>query len=83
MAGDNFLSCCGVEAKQFDLSMREVASVLRLEERRKGFSHVAFLGSLCTGWLLSAMEELVRFSGSKDFIKSFREGLRLTIAHRG
>jgi hypothetical protein len=83
MAGDAFLSRFSVEAKKFDLSMREEAFVLQLEERRKGLPHVAFLGLLCTGWLLSMMEELVHFSGSKDFIKSSREGLRVTTAQRG
>jgi hypothetical protein len=82
MAGDAFLSRFGVEAKKFDLSMRVGASVLWLEERRKGLSHIEFLGSLCSGWLLCTVGELVRFSGSKDFIKSFRECLRVTTAKR-
>jgi len=33
--------------------------------------------------LLSTVEELVRFSGSKAFIKSFREGLKVTFFQRG
>jgi hypothetical protein len=55
MVGDAFLSRFGVEAKKFDFSVREGASVLGLEERRRGLPHVAFLGSLCTGWLLSTV----------------------------
>jgi hypothetical protein len=72
-----------MEAKKFELLVGEGASVLRLEERRRGFSHVAFLGALCTGWLSSTVEELVRNSGSTDFIKSFREGSKVSIAQRG
>lgn len=78
-----FLRRFFVEAKNFKLLMEDGASILRLEERRRGFSHVAFLGSLCYVWLLSVVEELVRHSGTKDFIKSFREGLKVTIVQRG
>jgi hypothetical protein len=68
-----------VEAKK----LREGSSILRLEERQRGNSHVAFLGSLCYGWLSSTMEELVCDSNSKDFIKSFKEGSKVTIIQRG
>lgn len=65
-----------METTKFDFLVRKEASVLRVEERRKGRSHVVFMGSLCIGWLLSMVEELVRFLGSKDFFKRFREGMR-------
>jgi hypothetical protein len=67
-----------VEVKKFDFSVRKGASVLCVEERRKGRSHVAFMGSLCIGWLLSMVEELVCFLGSKGFFKRFREGMSET-----
>jgi hypothetical protein len=69
-----------VEAKKIELSVGEGASVLRLEERRKGLSNVAFLGLLCIGWLSSTVEDLLCDSGSKDFTK--REGSRVSIAQR-
>jgi hypothetical protein len=52
-----------VEAKKFELSVGEGASMLRLEERRRGFSHLMFLAALCSGWLSSTVEELVCNSG--------------------
>lgn len=61
-----------VEAKTFKLSMVEGALVLQLEERRGGLSCVAFMGILCTAWLIGTMEELVCNSRTKEFIKSFR-----------
>jgi hypothetical protein len=82
-AGDGLSAafCCGGQKARAFGGGR--SSVLRLEERRRGFSHVAFLGSLCSGWLSSTMEELVRNTDSKDFIKSFREGSKVTIVQRG
>jgi hypothetical protein len=71
-------------AKEFEISAGEGSSVLRLQEKRKGYSHVAFLGSSCTtGWLSSSAKGVVCNSDSKDFIKSFREGSKVTIAQRG
>jgi hypothetical protein len=49
-----------VQAKSFEFSVVEGASVLRVEERRKGFSGVVYLGPLCTAWLASTLEELLR-----------------------
>jgi hypothetical protein len=49
-----------MEAKKFELSAGVGSSVLRREERRKGYSNVAFLGSMCTRWLSSLVEGLVR-----------------------
>jgi hypothetical protein len=61
MAGDAFLSRFGVEAKKFVLSVREGAWSFVWRKGGRAFL-MLFLGSLCTGWLLSTVEELVRFS---------------------
>lgn len=71
-----------MEAKTFVLSVMEGASVLQVEERR-GYSAVAFLGTQCTAWLISTVEELMQSPGAKNFVKSFREGSKATIVRRG
>jgi hypothetical protein len=48
-----------VEAKSFRFSVVEGTSDLRLEEKRKGFSWYAVLGSSCSAWLLSMVEEVL------------------------
>jgi hypothetical protein len=77
-----FLRRFFVEAKSFELSVGEGASVLRLEEKRKGLSNVLCLGLLGVGWLASTVENLVAELGSKVFAKSFREGPKKFIAQR-
>jgi len=72
-----------VEAKTFMFSIVKGASVLRLEERRRGFSGVVFLGSQCTAWLASTVVELTRLPSAKEFIKSFREGPKVLIVRSG
>jgi hypothetical protein len=71
-----------LEAKTFELLVVEGASVLRLEERRKGLSCVAFLELMYTTWLKSMMEELVCISVKNEFIKSFSEESKVFIAQR-
>lgn len=71
-----------VEPKSFEFSMMEGASMLRVEEMRKGFSSVVYLGPLCTTRLASTME-LLWCLGVEDFIKSFREGSKVFIVGRG
>jgi hypothetical protein len=71
-----------VEAKSFQFSVVEGALVLRVEERRKGFSGVVHLGPLCFAWLASTLDELLQCSGVKDFVKSFWEGSKVSIAQR-
>lgn len=48
-----------VEAKAFELSEPEGGFVLRLVERRHGFSRVMLLGKLCVVWLKSTVKALV------------------------
>lgn len=59
-----------VEAKSFHFAVVEGFTVLRVEERRRGFSCVVRLSKLCFGWLKSTLEELGRSSDTKNFIKS-------------
>jgi hypothetical protein len=45
-----------VESKSFVLSALDGASVLRVEEKRKGFFGEVILSNQCTAWLASTME---------------------------
>lgn len=72
-----------VKAKTFALSMVEGASVLRLEERRNGFSGVVFLGNLFVAGLVSELEKLSRLSENTEFVNSFREGPKVFIILKG
>jgi hypothetical protein len=71
-----------VEAKSFHFAVVEGFTVLRVEERRRGFSCVMRLSKLCSIWLKSTLEELGRSSDTRDFIKSFHEGSKVSIAWR-
>jgi hypothetical protein len=73
--------CC-VESKTFVFSVREGASVVRVEERRGRFSGRVLLGAQSCGWLLSTLESVLRFIG-KDFVRSFRDGSKVFIVRRG
>jgi hypothetical protein len=44
---------------------------------------VAVLGTRCTAWLLSMVEEVLRNPGIEGFVKSFRERSKVTITWRG
>jgi hypothetical protein len=71
-----------VEAKSFIFSVAEGSFELRVAEKRKGFSGWIRLGSGCVAWLLSMVEEVLQNPGF-DFVKSFREGSKVTIVRRG
>jgi uncharacterized protein YjaZ len=45
-----------VEAKSFSFSVKTGNSVLRLEEKRKGFGGFIFLGIKCSDWLADTVE---------------------------
>jgi hypothetical protein len=49
----------------------------------KSFFGAIVLSTQCSDWLASTLETLLGFSGDHDFVKSFREGSKLLIAHRG
>lgn len=63
--------------------MVDGASVLRLEERRRGLPHVVFMGKLCFEWMRFKVEALVHNTEVKKFIHSFREGSKAFIEQRG
>jgi len=44
---------------------------------------VVLLGTECIVWLLSMLEEALHNPRYKDFVKSFREGSKVTIVRRG
>jgi len=56
---------------------------LRVVEKRNGFSGWVLLGERCVAWLLLMVEEVLRDRGSELFVKSFREGLKVTIIRLG
>jgi hypothetical protein len=70
-----------VEAS-FEFLMMEGALILRVEEMRKGFSSVVYLGPLFTARLASTIE-LLWHPGVEDSIKSFWEGSKVFIVPRG
>jgi hypothetical protein len=72
-----------VEAKSFIFSVVKGSFKLRVAEKRKGFSGWIRLGSGCVAWLLSMVEEVLQNPGFENFVKSFREGSKVTIVRRG
>lgn len=70
-----------VESKSFSISILEGASMVRLEEKRKNLGAIV-LSTQCFDWLASTLEILLGFPRDQDFVKSFREGSKLLIAHR-
>lgn len=72
-----------VEAKSFLFSVGQGSAELMIVEKQKAFARVVLLGSCCIAWLLSMVEEVLRNPGVEDFVKSFREGSKVTIVWRG
>jgi hypothetical protein len=72
-----------VEAKSFTLSVVKGFVELRLVEKRNGFSGWVLLGERCVAWLLLMVQEVLRDRGSELFVKSFREGSKVTIVRLG
>jgi hypothetical protein len=72
-----------VEAKSFRFSVEAGSPELWVEEKRKGFSGSAVFWLSCTAWVLLRVEEVLGNSGMEDFIKSFREGSKVTITRKG
>lgn len=71
-----------METKSFSFLVTEEA-VVRLEERRKDFAGVVFLGLQCSVWLVATLEVALRNSGVLDFVKSFQEGPKVLIIRGG
>jgi len=72
-----------VEVKSFVFLVANGSNELRMLEKRKGFSGFVLLSSRCTVWLVSMVEDALRSTVSKDFVKSFREGSKVTIVRSG
>jgi hypothetical protein len=72
-----------VESKSFVLSILDGASMLRVEEKRKGFFGEVLLSNQYIAWLALTMEVLLGFLGDKEFVKSFREGTKVLIVRNG
>jgi hypothetical protein len=72
-----------VESKSFVLLVLDGVSVLRVEEKRKGFFGEVLLSNQCTAWLGSTIEVFLGFLEDKEFVKSFREGTKVLILRRG
>jgi len=72
-----------VESKTFVFSVPDGASMLRVGEKRKSFSGEIIISSQCSEWLATMLEILLGHPEDQDFIKSFKEGLKILIARRG
>jgi hypothetical protein len=72
-----------VEAKSFRFSVEAGSAELRVEEKRKEFLGSAVFGLSCIAWVLSRVEEVLGNPRIEDFVKSFREGSKVTITRRG
>jgi hypothetical protein len=66
-----------VEAKSFTFSMTSGKSVLRLEEKRKGFGGFISLGVKGLVWLVDTVEEALEFQRKEDFARSFCDEIRV------
>jgi hypothetical protein len=72
-----------VEVKSFLFLVGHGSAELRVMGKRKAFVGVVLLGSRCIAWLLSTLEEALRIPRLEDFVKSYREGSKVTIVQRG
>jgi hypothetical protein len=66
-----------VEAKSFSFTVNLSRSILRLEEKRKGFGGFLSLRIKCSDWLADAVEEAVKFQRKEEFARSFRGKVRV------
>jgi len=71
-----------VEAKYFSFLVKSEGSDLRLEERRKGFCGVIFLGVQASEWLLATIKEALKASG-RGLVKYFREDIKALMVRGG
>jgi hypothetical protein len=67
-----------VEAKLFLFLVAKRSEIIRVVEKRKGFSGTVLLGSRCVAWLLLTVEEALRSKIPDDFEKSFKEDSKAT-----
>lgn len=50
---------------------------------RKGFSGFIFLGLQCSAWLMATIEEALKESVKKDFVKSYHEDVKALMVRGG
>ena len=62
-----------VEAKSFLFTANLGKSLIRLEEKRKGFGGFLSLGIKLSDWLADMVEEAFESQGKEDFARSFRD----------
>lgn len=72
-----------MEAKSILFSVAKGSDVLRVEEKRKGFSRAVLLDSRCAAWLLSMVEEMLRNPTLDAFVKAFRGDSTATFVRKG
>jgi len=65
--------------KSFLFSVGLGTAELKVVEKWKAFVGLILLGFRCIVWLLSMLEEALRNPGFEDFVKSYREGSKVTI----
>jgi hypothetical protein len=58
-----------MDAKTFLLSVEEGKSILRMEERRKGFFGVVRIGMQCIAWAIAGVKEALQSKGVEDCVK--------------
>jgi hypothetical protein len=66
-----------VEAKSFLFTANLGKSLIRLEEKRKGFGGFLSLGIKLSDWLADMVEEAFESQGKEDFARSFRDEARV------
>jgi hypothetical protein len=71
------------EAKTFCLSAKVGCPNLHLEERRKGFVGYIFVTIQCSSWLVDTVEAAIQSRVKKEITKSYREGDKAMMVHRG
>jgi hypothetical protein len=71
-----------VEAKSFSFTVNSSRSILRMEEKRKGFGGFLSLGIKCSDWLADTVEEALEFQ-RKEFARSFRDEVRVLKVRTG
>jgi predicted Ser/Thr protein kinase len=69
--------CFSEEAKSFLFTANTSKSILRLEDKRKGFSGFLSLGIKLSNWLVDKVEEALESQRKEDFARSFREEARV------
>ena len=70
------------EAKAFCLSVKEGPSNFHLEERRKRFVGVIFVGYKGSAWLVDRVDEAIKSPVKEGFVKSYRKEVKALMIRR-